>query len=81
MLDQGPEDIFVRFKSMPVSLSRSFMTSAASLISNRNADPDFSILVCFGFESPNKLKFSYGAGALKFHVIHPLCVSMNTRYR
>ena len=38
----------------------SFMKSAASLKSKiRNANSAFSVLVCFGFEPPNKLSISY----------------------
>ena len=56
MVDQGPEDIFVWFKNMPATLYMSFMKWAASLKLNiRNADLAFSVLVCFGFETPNKL--------------------------
>ena len=61
MLDQGPEDIFdisILFENMPAS--RSFMTLAASLkLKKRNANAAFSVLVCFGFEPPNKLNFSH----------------------
>ena len=40
--------------------SMSFMKSAASLKSKiRNANSAFSVLVCFGFEPPNKLSISY----------------------
>ena len=54
MLDQGPEDIFVLFaENILVSISMSFMTSAASLKSNiRNADAAFNVLVCFGLDPP-----------------------------
>ena len=56
-------------------LSMSFMISATSLKSNiRNADSVFGVSVCFRFEPPNKLNFSYGAGALQSFTWFTPCV-------
>ena len=62
MLDQGPVDIFAQI-CLPLfvfyDIGRFFE------IEYKKSNLAFSVSVYFGFEPPNKLNFSYGAGVLQ----------------